>query len=115
MILILAEDNFQERTLGLTLRWGGYETRVVKDTLEAVNLIKSVPLHVRGVVIGGAGCQKALAKRMKIFSASQVRLPVYLVGLASKMSAFNEVFDPALTLFVCRNEELLERVRKSGC
>jgi len=111
MILLLAQNSLQERTLGMTLKLGGHSARIVNDELEAINMIKTIPNEVRGLVIGGAGCQHTLAQRLSVLSNNKIRTPVFLVGLAGKAGGcvkFNEGDEYALKLSICKNDELLE-------
>ena len=111
MILLLAQNSLQERTLGITLKLGGHDAHVVNDEFEAINMIKTVPKEVRGLVIGGAGCEKTLAEKLSVLSNNQICTPIYLVGLAGKdaeLVKFNKGIEHALKLSICKSDELLE-------
>jgi len=111
MILLLAQNSIQKKTLGMTLKLGGHDARVVNDELEAINMIKTVPKEVRGLVLGGAGCQQTLAERILVLSNNQICTPIYLVGLTAGDTVIgkpNKYVDQALNLSMCKNDELLE-------
>lgn len=111
MFLLLAQNSLQERTLGMTLKLGGHRARVVNDELEAINLIKTIPTEVRGLVVGGAGCPQTLAARLSMLSNNQICTPIYLVGMAggnAGLVKFSKGAEYVLKLSMCNNEELLE-------
>ena len=114
MILLLAQNGLQERTLGITLKLGGHDAHVVNDEFEAINMIKTVPKEVRALVLGGTGCQQTLAERVSVLSNNQISTPIYLVGLPAgdaDIVQFNKGVDHALNLSMCKNDELLEYLK----
>lgn len=111
MILLLAQNSLQERTLAMTLKLGGHSAYVIRDELEAINMIKTVPQNIRGLVLGGAGCRQTLTERISVLVNNQIRTPIYLVGLTGgEVGIVKDKggVEPALQISMCSNDELLE-------
>lgn len=103
----------------MTLRLGGHEVRVVNDELEALNMAKSLPHNICGIVLGGAGCIKSLSEKLEVFCRGEVDTPIYLVGMASggmdRFELENDVKN-RLTLSVCNSDALLKLIHcEKGC
>ena len=115
MILLLAQNSLQERTLGITLKLGGHDAYVVNDELEAINMIKTAQKEVRGFVIGGAGCRQTLVETVSVLSNNQINTPIYLVGLPDgdvDIVKFNKGVDHALNISMCKSDELLGHLKR---
>lgn len=110
-VLLLGHNQWQERALVLSLRLGGYAPRVVKDTDEAINIVKMVPDTVYGMVLPGVGCQVTLKERLLAFESHQVSTHICLVGISNRELESGFVgmksFGP-FKLSCCSNDQLLE-------
>lgn len=84
MFLLLANDSLQERTLSMTLRLGGHRVRVVNDEFEVVNLVKSVPMKVCGIVVGDQGGCEKLVEKLELFSRNHIMTVIYLAAYAAE-------------------------------
>lgn len=108
-VLLLGHDFWQERTLVLTLKLGGYVARVVEDTNEAINLIKKLPETVNSLLIPGTGCQAKLNERLMCFEANDISTPVYLIGSSIVELEENRIsIKNQLKLSSCLPHQLLE-------
>lgn len=110
-VLLLGHSKWQQRAIELALKLVGHDVRVVKEVDEAINLIKSTPEMVHGVVLAGGGCQATLRERLAAFNDNRVTKPIYLLGSSLKDLENNKIF-PAdgsqLKLSCCSNDQLLE-------
>lgn len=117
MVLLLAPDNLQNRTLRMILKLGGHDAHVVNDEYEAINMIKNVPRRVCGLVLGGVSCQKTLAERISMLGNHHICTPIYLVGLPAGEEGFAQFkngTEQSLNLAICDNDRLLQCLTRDG-
>ncbi|PLY02661.1 MAG: hypothetical protein C0624_07945 [Desulfuromonas sp.] len=115
MILLLAHNNLQERTLQIILKLGGHHAHLVRDELEAINMIKNVPRKIRGIVFGTAGCQSNLTQCIQTFREHQINTPIYLVALLGHEEIVTSAITAThhdLNLSVYNNQQLLRHLNQ---
>lgn len=113
MILLLARNALQERTLQIILKLGGHHTHAVRNEHEAINMIKSIPDRVRGVVLGTADSPSQLPRCIETFQAHRINTPIYLVALLGHEETISAAVDDShndLNLAVYNNQQLLRRL-----
>jgi len=118
MLLLLAHNDLQERNLQLMLKLNGHATHVVRDEYEAINMIKTIPRKVRGIIFGTAGFQANLTQRIQVFLGHQINTPIYLVALSGHEEMIAETIDCSnndLNLSIYNNQQLLRHLKEPLC
>jgi hypothetical protein len=75
---------WQERSLVLNLRLGGYEPHVAKNCQEVINLVKLLEDAVHSIVLPATGNQCVLSERLAAFSEHQVTPSIILLGISEQ-------------------------------
>jgi len=113
MILLLSRNTLQERTLQIILKLAGHHPHVVRNEHEAINMIKSVPDRVRGIVLGTADSLSQLPECIETFRAYRISTPIYLVALLGREETICAAVHDShndLNLAVYNNQQLLRRL-----
>lgn len=91
------------------MRIGGYETRVARDVLEAVNLVRTRPENFFCLVLSTFDKFESLESELDFLARSFFQLPILLLGISKCTPGFAEVGTRTeLSLKFCTNDHLLE-------
>ena len=114
-VLLIGYNGWQARTLVLTLRVGGYVTRIVEDINEAINLIKMIPDMVNSIVMSGDNCHVTLKERLTALENHKISTPIYLVDTALTTQKDKGTIPKKIkyiNILCCSNDQLLEMMDK---